>query len=133
MDSTSIELRGSEISAIALDRGQLRIHLARAYLIKTMTGSSEKTRWWQAGVLTIEDADAQTPPPDGPLICEGGDLDENIYTYRDMLPVPLASRGHIRCELRFQGVASPFIAQGSSVRLEMLETPKYIEHLRAGT
>ena len=131
LDSTSIDLKGSEIASIDLDQGCLRIHLARAYLIKTLTGSTEKTRWWQAGVLCLEDAVPLSPIPIGPLICQGGDLDENIYTYRDMIPIPLDSRGHIRCEIRFEGVSSPFIVNGSTVRLEMLDTPKYIEHLRS--
>ncbi|WP_338115471.1 hypothetical protein [Thiocystis minor] len=131
LDSTSIELKGAEISSIDLDQRCLRIQIARASLIKTLTGSTERTRWWQAGVLRMEDAVLLSPLPVGPLVCTGGDLDENIYTYRDMIPIPLASRGHIRCELHFEGEASPFIVTASTVKLEMLDTPKYLEHLRA--
>lgn len=130
MDSTSIDLKGSEIALIELDQGCLRIHIERAYLIKTLTGSTEKTRWWQAGVLSMEDAILLSPLPIGPVICKGGDIDENIYTYRDMIPIPLESRGHIRIEMNFEEIPSPFIVTGSTVRLEMLGTPKYIEHLR---
>lgn len=130
MDSTSIELKGAEISLIDLDQGCLRVQIARASLIKTLTGSTERTRWWQAGVLRMDDAVLSSPLPTGPLVCTGGDLDENIYTYRDMIPIPLASRGHIRCELHFEGEASPFVVTASAVELEMQGTPKYIEHLR---
>ncbi|AFL74711.1 hypothetical protein [Thiocystis violascens] len=130
MDSTSIELKGAEISSIDLDQGCLRMRIARASLIKTLTGSTERTRWWQAGVLRMDDAVLSSPLPIGPLVCAGGDLDENIYTYRDMIPIPLASRGYIRCELRFEGAALPFVVTASAVELEMKGTPKYLEHLR---
>jgi hypothetical protein len=130
LDHIDIDLKGSEISSIELDNGRLRLHFSRAYLIKTMTGSSERTRWWQAGDLIIEDAEVASTPPSGRLLCQGGDIDENIYTYRDMIPVPLASRGRARCALRFEGIAEPFVAEGTAVRLEMQDTPKYIEHLR---
>ena len=130
LDSTSIELKGAEISSIDFKQGCLRMHIARASLIKTLTGSNERTRWWQAGILRMDDAVLSSPLPLGPLVCTGGDLDENIYTYRGMIPIPLASRGHIRCELHFEGEASPFVVTASTVELEMQGTPKYLEHLR---
>ncbi|MTW20554.1 hypothetical protein [Allochromatium palmeri] len=132
MDSSSIELKGSEIESIDLNGDQLEIRFARASLIKSMTGSAERTRWWQAGRLLIEGVELAERPPEGPLVCAGGDLDENIYTYRDMIPLPFESRGHIRCELHFEGTESRLRVIGTAARLTMLDTPKYIEHLRPG-
>nr|WP_296805069.1 hypothetical protein [Thiocapsa sp.] len=130
MDSMSIDLNGSEISSIHREDGRLTLHFSRAYLVKTMTGSSERTRWHQAGDLVIDGVEEASTIPSGPLVCRGGDIEENIFTYRDMVPVPLESRGHVRCALMFEGVANPFVAQGTAIRLEMHDTPKYIEHLR---
>ncbi len=130
MDSSSINLPGSEIEGISLESGTLRISFSRAYIIKTMTGSVERTHWWQAGDLVIEDAQlsgGELPP--GPLVCAGGDVVENIYTYRDMIPVPLESHGSARCKLAFEGRDELLEASGSAVRLEMREVPKYIEHI----
>jgi hypothetical protein len=132
LDSSSIDLNGSEIASIDLEDGCLRLHFSRAYLIKTMTGSNERTRWQQAGDLVIEGAEVSSTIPKGPVVCRGGDIDENIYTYRDMIPIPLTSRGHARCALSFEGIPEPFVAEGTAIRLEMLDTPKYIEHIRAG-
>ena len=130
MDSSSINLPGSEVSGVSLDSGTLRVHFSRAYIIKTMTGSVERTRWWQAGDLVIEDAEISAGGiPEGPLVCNGGDVVENIYTYRDMIPVPLDSRGSARCKLGFEGHPQPLEAIGSAVRLEMRDVPKYIEHI----
>lgn len=132
LDSISIELKGSEIAAIEQDGAVVRIKFERAYLIKTMTGSSERTRWWQAGDLVIAGVETDLDLPSGPLVCAGGDIDANIYTYRDMIPIPLASRGQVRCDLRFEGGSEPLIVEGTEIRLEMWETPKYIEHIRPG-
>ena len=132
MDSSSIDLPGCEIESISLRDGVLRVHFSRAYIVKTMTGSAERTRWWQAGDLVLEDAEVEGEVPKGPLICTGGDVGENVYTYRDMIPVPLASRGHARCALSFEGTEHKLVARGRGVRLEMIATPRYLEHLRPG-
>ncbi len=134
MDSTSIELAGSEIDAIHHSDNTLRVSFSRAYIIKTMTGSEERTKWWQAGELVMEGVELEGDVPEGregPLVCTGGDVVENVYTYRDMIPIPLDSQGHTRCDLGFVGTEQRLLASGRSVRLEMKGTPKYIEHIRS--
>lgn len=133
MDSTSIELRGSQISAVEVEGDSVRIQFAPAYLVKSMTGSAERTRWWQNGALVFEGAelDEALPLPELPAECSGGDVGENVYTYRDMIPVPLDSRGHAHCALK---VGDRLIrVSGAAVRLEMRDVPKYIEHIRPQT
>lgn len=130
MDSTTVDLPGCEIESIVLDGDRLKIRFSRAYLIKTLSGSEERTRWWQAGSLIFEGAELEGAPPACPCVCEGGDVGENVYTYRDMLPLPLESQGRARCELRFRGVPEPLRAYARGVRLEMEDRPHYIEHLR---
>lgn len=134
MDSSSIRLPGSEFAEITFADGTLRVSFARAYIIKTMTGSAEKTLWWQAGELLLDHAELLAPLPEHrpgqDLVCEGGDIDENVYTYRDMIPIPLESRGHCRCDLKIRGSDERIIAQGDGIRLHMQATPKYIEHIR---
>jgi len=130
MDSTSIELPGSTIAAVKMDGGTVRIEFEPAYLIKSMTGSLERTRWRQNGALVFEDAELgqEDPLPVLPDDCSGGDVGENVYTYRDMVPVPLESRGQAHCALKV-GNAVIRVSAGA-VRLEMQDTAKYIEHLR---
>jgi hypothetical protein len=133
MDSTSIELRGSQISAVRVEGDSVRIEFAPAYLVKSMTGSAERTRWWQNGTLVFEGAelDEDQPLPQLPAECSGGDVGENVYTYRDMIPVPLHSRGRAHCALK---VGDALIrVSGTAVRLDMQDVPKYIEHLRPQT
>lgn len=134
MDSSSIRLPGSELAEISFENGLLRVVFSRAYIIKTMTGSAEKTLWWQSGALILENAELLAPlpeqAPDDTLICDGGDIDENVYTYRDMIPIPLDSRGYCRCDLALRGANARITAQGETIRLAMQATPRYIEHIR---
>jgi len=129
LDSSSIQLVGSEIEKIEMEASAVRIFFSRAIIIKTMTGSVEKTRWWQAGWLIFDDAEISEQPA-LPAICAGGDVGENIYTYRDMIPALLDSRGHAHCDLYFDHQKQHLAVQARAVRLEMLGVPKYIEHIR---
>jgi hypothetical protein len=130
MDSTNIELPGSKVSAVSVDGDTVRIRFDPAYLIRIMTGSIERTRWWQNGSLVFEGAelDEGGPLPELPATCTGGDVGENVYTYRDMIPVPLVSRGAAHCLLKL-GQAQIRV-RAKAVRLEMDDVPRYIEHLR---
>ena len=86
VDSTTVDLPGSEIESVSMEDGKLIVRFSRAYLIKTLSGSAERTRWWQAGALILDDAEVDGELPDCPCVCDGGDVGENVYTYRDMLP-----------------------------------------------
>jgi hypothetical protein len=130
MDSSSIELAGSEIDSVTQDGETIRVEFSRAIIIKTMTGSVEKTRWWQKGALVFEGASLEGELPPLPAVCAGGDVGENIFTYRDMIPVPLESRGRAHCDLRTEGTEDHIRVQASAVRLDMEDVPKYIEHIR---
>jgi hypothetical protein len=130
MDSSSIDLAGSEVASVERHEDRICVRFSRAYIIKTMTGSSERTRWWQAGRLVFEGAEVEGELPDCPAVCSGGDVGENIYTYRDMIPVPLESRGRAHCDLRFEGQERHLRLMAEAVRLEMDDRPRYIEHIR---
>ena len=96
-----------------------------------MTGSSERTRWWQTADLVMEGAEVEGDPPAGPLVCVGGDIDDNIFTYRDMIPLPLSSRGSVGCDLSFRDTPAHLKVMATAIRMEIKGLPKYIEHLRA--
>jgi hypothetical protein len=130
MDSTTIDLPGSEIESITLEDGKLRVRFSRAYLIKTMSGSEESTRWWQTGELVFEEAEVEGELPQCPCVCAGGDVGENVYTYRDMLPLPLESHGRAHCALKLKDQPAMLKAVAVGVRLVMDDRPQYIEHIR---
>ncbi len=129
MDSSSIELPGSSIQRVEVRGDEVRILFAPARLIKTMTGSVERTQWTQEGELIFEQANLVSPLPALPAICDGGDVGENVYTYRDMIPIPLASQGRAYCKLKLAS-GDLLAVEGSAVRLVMEGTAKYVAHLR---
>ncbi|MBK8637194.1 MAG: hypothetical protein IPN92_02535 [Chromatiaceae bacterium] len=131
MDSASIELPGSELEAILVEDGCLRVRFSRAIIMKSMTGSSEQTRWWQMADLVMEGAEVEGDPPTGPLVCVGGDIEDNIFTYRGMIPLPLSTRGAVGCDLSFRDTPVHLKVMATAIRMEMKGLPKYIEHLRA--
>ena len=131
MDLTSIELPGSIIHSVTRSDGEVRIRFEPAYLIQTMTGSEERTRWRQNIVLIFEDAELlEGEGLEYPAICAGGDVTENVYTYRDMVPVPLESRGQAGCNLTLEGNDARLRVAAGGVRLEREDLPRYIEHIR---
>ena len=132
MDSSTIELVGSNIQEVAVDGATVRVRFVPAYIVKTQTGSAERTRWWQNGELVFDGAEVEGDLPPLPAICVGGDVGENVYTYRDMIPMPLRSRGHVRCDLRVEGSDARIRVTGEAVELRMEDVPKYIEHVRVG-
>jgi len=131
VDLTSIELPGSIIADIRVLDEEVRVRFEPAYLIKTMTGSDERTRWRQNIELVFENADLlEGGTIDLPAACTGGDVGENIYTYRDMVPIPLESRGQAHCDLGVEGGSLRIRIQAEGVRLHREDMPRYIEHLR---
>ncbi len=131
MDSISIDLPGSEVESIRIDGDRVILRFSRAYLIKTMSGSAERTRWWQAGELVFEQAEVEGESPACPCVCAGGDVGENVYTYRDMIPIPLKSQGRAHCDLRFEGDDRHLVVTAGAVELKMEDRPHYIEHIRS--
>lgn len=128
MDASSIDLTQSTIYQVLQQGSEVRIRFEPAILIKTMTGSVERTKWQQNGELVFKEARIEGDIPVLPAACSGGDVGENVYTYRDMMPVPLESRGRAHCELKV-GAGAIRIA-GGAVELVLEGVPKYIEHLR---
>ena len=123
---------GSIIRQVKAKEDEVRIRFEPAYLIQTMTGSEERTRWRQnielvyGGAELLAGGDLNLP-----ATCAGGDVIMNIYTYRDMVPVPLEGKGRAACLLKVEGSHTILHVEAESVRLEREDLPRYIEHIRS--
>ena len=69
--------------------------------------------------------------PSLPATCRGGDVGENVYTDRDMIPEPFSSHGHAHCNIQVSDGGPGIRIEAQGVRLVMEETAKYIEHIRS--
>lgn len=130
MEISSIVLSGSEVESIGIEDDNLILRFSRAYIIKTISGSKERTKWWQAGDLVFEQAEVEGDLPGCPAVCAGGDVGENIYTYRDMIQIPLQGEGAAHCDLRFEGTEDRLKVRSARVRLRMQDRPRYVEHIK---
>jgi hypothetical protein len=130
MEISSIELPGSEVESVVVEGDDLILRFSRAYIIKTISGSEERTKWWQAGDLVFEQAEVESELPACPAVCSGGDVGENIYTYRDMVQIPLQEEGQAHCNLGFVGTDKRLKVRAARVRMCMQDRPRYIEHIR---
>ncbi len=130
MEISNIELPGSEVESIAFEDRDLVLRFSRAYIIKMISGSEERTKWWQKGDLVFEQAEVDGDLPKCPAVCTGGDVGENIYTYRDMIQIPLQEEGQAHCDLRFKGTDEHLKVRAARVRLRMQDRPRYIEHIK---
>ncbi|MEW7976572.1 MAG: hypothetical protein AB2814_03765 [Candidatus Sedimenticola endophacoides] len=131
MDSSSINLFGSEVESIRVEGARVSLRFSRAYIEKAMTGSRERTRWWQSGTLIFDGAEVLEALPEAPAVCDGGDVSENVYTYRDMLPLPMMGKGPAHCNLRFRDTERRLVVRAEEVSLTMDDREHYIEHIRA--
>ncbi|WP_428606453.1 hypothetical protein [Sedimenticola sp.] len=131
MDSSSIELSGTAIESIRVEDDTITVRFAPAYIIKTLSGSTERTRWRQQGNLVFTGAELEESPEQTPAICVGGDVGQSVYTYRDMLPLPFEGRGRVYCDLRFEGSERHLKVVAEAVKLNMEDRPYYIEHIRS--
>lgn len=129
MEINSIDLTTSKIAAVQIDGDTIQVIFEPAYIVRTMTDAIEKSLWYQNGALVFEGASLETADlPDFPADCAGGDVVENVYTYRDMVPIPLSSRGDVHCSLKVAGTDKTIDIRGTVVRLDMLANPKYVKH-----
>lgn len=130
MDSSSVDLSGSEVESIQQNGDRIIVRFSCAYIIKTIAGSVERTRWRQAGELIFEAVELESTLPTCPCVCTGGDVGHDIYTYRDMLPLPFESPGPSHCNLRFDDGAKQLVLHGGRVVLKLEDRARYVEHIR---
>lgn len=127
---TELSLPEAQIERIEHDAETVRIHLREFFSFVSISGSSEQTQWRQAGVLILEEADVADEWPQTPLVLTGGDVQDNAYTYRDLVPLPLDARGHVSLTLRIEGRDQPLVVEGSRLRLETVGERRYVTHVR---
>ena len=97
-----------------------------------MTGSGRARTLaseWGAGVRRAA-LDEDSPCRIFPVHeCTGGDVGENVYTYRDASPSAVGQPWSCTyCALK--AGEQVIRVSGSAVRLDMCEVPRYIEHIR---
>jgi len=97
-----------------------------------MDGAFEDSLWKQAINLVVKNAAVSGTLPDCPCELAGGDLSDNIYTYRDHAPLPINWRGQVGCKLRLAPGDTVVAIDGTSIEVEQIEYPVYLGHVSKG-
>jgi hypothetical protein len=126
-----LQLPGALLESIDRDADDcITLHFSKVFLVQEMEGAIEDSLWTQAVSLTIRDIEIDGELPDCPCEISDGDLTNNIYTYRNHAPLPIDWRGDLSCKLSVAGKEASVTISGSSMRLEQIDHPRYIKHIK---
>ena len=130
--SNTLQLPGAQLESIDQTDDEITLHFSLVHLLQEMEGAFEDSQWTQAVRLTVRGSKLEGELPACPCELKGGDLTDNIYTYRDHAPLPINWRGEVRCKLVVAGTGAAFSIEGSSMQLEQIDHPRYIRHVKKG-
>lgn len=128
--SYTLQLPEARLESIDRDADAITLRFSQVYLVQEMENAFEDSLWTQAVNLGIRDYNLEGELPACPCEISGGDITNNIYTYRDHAPLPINWRGDVRCTLKLAGSDKTFSISGTAMQLEQLETPRYIRHIK---
>jgi hypothetical protein len=128
--SYTLQLPEARLESIERDADAITLRFSRVQLVQEMENAFEDSLWTQAVNITIGDYSLDGELPACPCEISGGDITNNIYTYRDHAPLPINWRGEVRCSLKVAGSDAVFSISGNTMQLEQLETPRYIRHIK---
>ncbi|HAJ91469.1 MAG TPA: hypothetical protein DCO71_02410 [Gammaproteobacteria bacterium] len=130
-DTTNIlQIPGAQLESIEQADNEITLHFSQVQLVQEMEGAIEDSLWTQAVNLAIREIEITGQLPECPCVIKGGDMVDNIFTYRDHAPLPINWRGEIRCALTIEGTSETFSIDGTSMQLERIDTPRYIKHVK---
>ena len=128
--SYTLQLPEARLESIEQAADTITLRFSQVYLVQEMENAFDDSLWTQAVNLSISGCTLDGEPPACPCEITGGDFTNNIYTYRNHAPLPINWRGDVRCDIRVTGSDVVFSISGDSMRLEQLETPRYIRHIK---
>jgi hypothetical protein len=128
--SYTLQLPEARLESIDRDADAITLRFSQVYLVQEMENAFEDSLWTQAVNLSIRDYSLDGELPACPCEISGGDITNNIYTYRDHAPLPINWRGDVRCVLKPAGSEVAFSISGAAMQLEQIETPRYIRHIK---
>ncbi len=128
--SYTLQLPDARLESIDRDADAITLHFSQVQLVQEMENAFEDSLWTQAVNITVRNYSLDGELPACPCEISGGDITNNIYTYRDHAPLPINWRGDVRCSLKVAGSDAEFSISGDTMQLEQIETPRYIRHVK---
>ncbi|MEN8206115.1 MAG: hypothetical protein ABFS24_08880 [Pseudomonadota bacterium] len=130
-DTTRIlQLPGAQLAGIEQGKDEITLHFSQVQLVQEMENAIEDSLWTQAIDLTIKGIELEGELPACPCEITGGDLIDNIFTYRDHAPLPINWHGEVCCKLIVAGNGTGFTIAGESLTVNRIDNPRYIKHVK---
>ena len=130
-DTTNVlQIPGAQLESIEQTDNDITLHFSQVQLVQEMEGATEDSLWTQAVKLVISGIEIEGELPVCPCTIKGGDMIDNIFTYRDHAPLPINWLGEVRCALIVAGTEASFSIDGESMQLERIGNPRYIKHVK---
>jgi hypothetical protein len=128
--TNTLQIPGAQLESIEQGDNEITLHFSQVHLLQEMEAAIEDSLWTQAVNLTIRDIEIEGELPECPCVIKGGDLVNNIFTYRDHAPMPINWQGEVRCALTVEDSGAKFSIDGESMQLEQIDLPRYIKHIK---
>ena len=125
-----LQIPGAQLESIEQDGDEITLHFSEVRLIQEMENAFEDSLWTQAVNLKIRSAETEGKLPDAPCELTGGELIDNIYTWRGQVPLPINWQGDVSCTFKPDGADSGFTISGDAMQLEQVGHPRYIRHMK---
>jgi len=130
-DTTQIlQLPGAQLESVEQGENEITLHFSHVQLVQEMENAIEDSLWTQAIDLTIKGIELEGELPTCPCEVTGGDLTDNIFTYRDHAPLPISWRGAVSCKLNVAGHDTGFTISGDLLKVDPIAHPTYIKHIK---
>jgi hypothetical protein len=124
-----LQLPGAELESIEQDGDSITLKFSQVNIVQEMEGAFEDSLWTQAVNLTVRGMRLTGELPECPCVIGGGDLINNIFTYRDHAPLPINWHGDVSVELAIAANDASFRIDGASMQLQQVANPRYIKHI----
>jgi hypothetical protein len=126
----TLQLPGARLDKIETGKNEITLYFTGVNIVRVMEATFEDTLWTQDCKLVIRDIEIEGALPECPCEIKGGDLINNIFTYRDHAPLPIDWHGSIGCKFTVADSGALFSIEGESMQLERIDHPRYIKHIK---
>jgi hypothetical protein len=126
----TLQLPGAQLESIEQGDNEITLHFSQFHIVQEMENAYEDSLWTQACNLLLRNIKVNGELPDCPCEIKGGDLINNIFTYRDHAPLPIDWRGETGCKFTVAGSDAVFSIDAGYLQVERLEHPRYIKHTK---
>ncbi len=129
MSYSILDMRGLCIDSVVQEPRKWAFCFAASKIEKIMDNAEQRTLWTQAGALEVTRPKADFVLPETPFVIAHSDVEDGLYTQRDMIRIPLNATGGVVLVLQCEGVAEALRVEGEDIQLKLEGQPRYVRHL----